>query len=120
MKKSYLIFLIIVLLFTGCASSRPWTKSEKVAAGYFILGHSADALSTEKMLENPNIYETNLILGKHPSDTKIAIYFSLTGIAALTISHFYPKLRLLFLSIYGTQGFGYALHNKRLMDNSSF
>ncbi len=120
MKKLYLIFLITILLFTRCASPRPWTKHEKVAAGYFILGHSADALSTEKMLDNLNNYEINPILGEHPSDTKIITYFSFTGIAALTISHFYPELRIPLLSIYGTVNFGLAIHNKRLMDNSSF
>jgi len=112
--KYILIFLIIILLFTACASPRPWTKPEKVAAGYFILGHSADALSTEKMLDNPNNYETNPILGEHPSDAEVITYFSLTAIAALTISHFYPKLRFPLLSIFGTTGFGYAIHNNQL------
>ena len=114
------MLLIIILLFTGCTSSRPWTKQEKIAAGYFILGHSADALSTIKMLDNPNIYETNFILDEHPSDSKIVIYFSLTGITIFTIAHFYPKLRIPLLSASGTIGFGYAIHNKRLIDSSSF
>jgi len=120
MKKSYLVFLIIVLLFTACASSRPWTKQEKVAAGYFILGHSADALTTEKILDIPNSSENSPILGKHPSDFKIITYFSFTAIAALTISHFCPELRIPLLSLYGTINFGLAICNKQTIDNSSF
>ena len=114
MKKLYLIFLIIILLFTACASPRPWIKQEKIAAGYFLLGHSADALSTEKMLDNPNNYENNPILGKYPSDSKVIIYFSLTAIAALTISHWYPKLRKPLLISYGSLNISLAIYNARL------
>jgi len=119
--KKFTLFLIFLFLFSSCATlkphPRPWTKSEKIAAGYFILGHLADALTTERALDNPNIDEINPILGNHPSDSKVAIYFSFTGIAIFTISHFYPELRLPLLSVFGTVGFGYAIHNKRLMDN---
>jgi len=82
--------------------------------GYFIVGHLADALTTEKMLDNPNNYETNPILGKHPLDSRVIVYFSITGITLLTLSHFYPELRLPLLSAFGTIGFGFAIHNKRL------
>jgi len=119
--KKFTLFLIFLFFFSSCATlkpnPKPWTKPEKIAAGYFILGHIADALTTERALDDSNIDEINPILGKRPSDSKITIYFSLTGIAALTISHFYPKLRIPLLSLYGTVNFGNTIHNKRTIDN---
>lgn len=121
--KKLIILLICFFLCCSCATLKPhprkWTKSEKVVAGYFVLGQLADVLTTEKMLDSPNIYETNFILGRHPSDSKIIIYFSIIGITLLTLSHFYSELRYPILSVFGTTGLGYAIHNKRLIDGSS-
>lgn len=107
------MFLIILSLSISCATPRSWTKEEKTAVGFFLLAHSADAFTTSQLIDNGN-YELNPILGKYPSDTKIGIYFSLTAIGALTISHFYPNLRKPFLSGYGSLNTGLAIHNHNL------
>ena len=108
--KSTILFLFIALLFTSCASPRPWTKQEKVAAGFFLLAHSADAITTSQLTDHGN-YETNPILGKHPSDTKVGVYFSLTAIGALVVSHFNPDFRKPLLYSYGALNTGLAIHN---------
>ena len=108
--KSTILFLFIALLFTSCASPRPWTKQEKIAAGFFLLAHSADAITTSQLTDNGN-YEINPILGKHPSDTKISVYFSLTAIGALIVSHFNPDFRKPLLYGYGALNAGLAIHN---------
>ena len=108
--RSTILFLFITLLFTSCASPRPWTKQEKIAAGFFLLAHSADAITTSQLTDNGN-YEINPILGKHPSDTKVGVYFSLTAIGALIVSHFNPDLRKPLLYGYGTLNTGLAIHN---------
>lgn len=114
-----LIFLIILFLLTSCATSRPWTKGEKVAAGFFCVAHFADYYTTEKALDNPNNYENNPILDKHPSDGKLTVYFSLTGAVALILGHFWPELRKpLFLS-YGTVNSALAIHNYKLNKRTS-
>ena len=119
MKTLVIVFLIISLSLMGCASlkpqPRPWNKEEKKCAGFFILAHLADAYTTERYLDNPNNWEAiNPTLDEHPSDGKVAIYFSLTGIGSLVLSHFYPQLRQPFLSGYGAFNTSLALYNTRL------
>lgn len=111
--KSILISFIIGLLLTACASPRPWTKKEKIAAGFFLIAHTADAITTSQLNDNGN-YELNPLLGKHPSDTEVCIYFSITAIGALTLSHFYPNLREPLLYGYGGLNTGLAIHNHKL------
>ena len=118
MRKMFTVCVLIVFLVSACASlkphPRPWTKTEKQCAGFFVLGHVADAFSTEKMLDNPNLHETNPALSEHPSDSNVGIYFSVTGLAILIISHFYPELRKPSLIGIGSLGFVMAIHNDRL------
>jgi len=103
-----------LLVFTSCASPRAWTKSEKLAAGWFVTGHFADYYTTESLLNDPRYYEKNPILGEHPSDGKLILYFSITGIAALGIAHFWPDTRHWILWPYGGAGFYWANHNRKL------
>jgi len=109
-----LIFIVLIFPFLcSCASPRPWTKQEKVAAGFFLLGHTADALTTSQLTDNGN-YEMNPILGKYPSDSEVGIYFSLTAISAITLCHFYPSLRQPLLFGYGMTNFSLAVYNEQL------
>ena len=112
--KAILLYFVIIFLLTACASPRPWTKQEKTAATFNVLGIIADAYTTEQMLNNPNNHELNPSLGKHPSDSQLAIYFPLTAIITLGLSHFYPKLRNPLLFGYGSLSFGAAIHNSQL------
>ena len=107
-----LISLVIISFSTSCASPRPWNKQEKVAAGFNVLGIMADAYATENMLDNSNHYELNPSLGEHPTDTQLAIYFPITVIITLGLSHFYPKLRKPLLFGYGSLSFGAAISNQ--------
>jgi len=43
--KPVLHLFLLTLLLSSCASPRPWTKREKAAAGFYIIGHTADALT---------------------------------------------------------------------------
>lgn len=108
--KRLLILFVTISLLTSCASPRPWTKREKIAAGFFLLGHSADALTTSQLNDNGN-YEKNPILGKYPSDAKVGVYFSLTGGGIIALCHFYPDLREPLLYGSGILGFRFAIHN---------
>ena len=116
--KTVSVLIVIVLLFTGCASlkphPKPWTPTEKKYAAFNMLGIMADAYTTKQMLNNPNSYELNPGLGEQPSDSQLAIYFPLTAIITLGLSHFYPKLREPLLFGYGGLSFGAAVHNQNL------
>lgn len=105
-------FLIIVCLFlTSCAS---WTKQEKVAAGFFLAAHTANAYSTETMLDNPNNWEKNPILGKYPSDEKVVMYFSITGGLGLLVAHIWKDARQWLLWGYGGANVYWTVHDSKL------
>ena len=108
-----LIVLIIISLFTACATPRPWTKEEKVSAGYFCLAHFADYYTTNQMLDNGHS-EMNPALGDYPSNSKTTVYFSLTAIGALIIGHFWPESRKPLFISYGALNTGLAIHNSQL------
>ena len=122
MKVEKILIPILLLTFlTGCVSlrpnPRPWTKGEKTAAGFYLVAHSLDAYTTEKILDHPYYWELNPILGRHPSDGKIIFYFSITAIVTLLIGHLYPKTRVPLFMGYGGINAGCVLHNKRVLDN---
>jgi len=109
-----------MLIGTGCSGlvphPRSWTKQEKYAAYFFLAAHTANALTTEAHQDYPNqYYETNPILGRHPSDTEIGAYFSLTGVGTLVLCHFYPELRKPVLLGYGAVNTYWAIHDLKLM-----
>ena len=113
---------VIVLLFlTGCAAinpnPRPWTMKEKTAAGFFILAHTANYFSTNAIVDSPYCYESNFIMGRDPSDGEIATYFSITGIIALAIAHFYPKTRVPLLMTYGGINAFLTVYDYSLIDD---
>lgn len=114
------IVVALILLTMGCSHIKPhprsWTTGEKAMAGFFIVAHAADAYTTERHQDYPASYEElNPLLGKHPTDSEIAIYFIATGAAALVICHFYPELRYPLLGIYGGVGMGAAWRNWKLI-----
>jgi len=111
--RKVLIAFTAFLLLSSC-SPRPWTKQEKIAAGYFCVAHFADYYTTNKMLNNPANWETNPILGEHPSNSETTFYFSITGIGALVVGHFWPDARQPLFLGYGTLNAGMAAYNTRL------
>lgn len=115
MRRFSLILIVISLI--GCSTlpeRKPWTKWDKALGAFYLAGHTADAVSTERALDNPNNYELNPILGKHPSDTEIAVYMAGTSILVLIVADRVPKLRKPLLLIGGALGAGLAIHNSRL------
>jgi hypothetical protein len=110
--KKLVIIILCIFLFTSCATPIKWTKEDKIYAGYFLLGHAADMLTTERNLDRDGWYEINPILDKHPSDLKLAFYFSFTTILGLTIAHIFPEYRKALLATYGTVNWGFAISNQ--------
>jgi len=121
MRRCVIILILCSLFGNGCISliphPRPWTKREKIAATFFIVAHTANAYSTEKHQDHSNLYyETNPIMGNHPSDTEIGLYFSITGIGTLILTHLYPELREPMLFGYGGVNTYMTIKDLRMMD----
>ena len=112
MRKA-ISFSISVVILSSCATLKPhprkWTSAEKACAGFFIAAHLANAYTTKRTQDHPQCDETNPFLGEHPSDAECIVYFSFTGLVALTLSHFYPDLRKPLLIGYGVVNTGLAI-----------
>jgi len=121
MKKILVLFYLFLIVFNnGCISliphPRSWTKREKIAAVFFITAHTANAFTTEAHQNHPEVYyEINPILGRHPTDTEIGTYFSLTGILTLGVVHLYPELREPILYGYGGVNCYWTVHDLDMM-----
>ena len=107
MKKT---LIIAVILLSGCS----WSKSDIAWGVASTLATGADFYTTSEFLETPNNYELNPILGKHPSNSEIFIVLATGQVIALTISHFYPKLRPYILGGKTAISCGWAIHNSQL------
>ena len=96
MKKAMIVML---MLLPGCVTlqPRPWTMAEKALAVTSTLGVVADLYTTMRVLDRPNTYELNPLLGKHPEDAKLMAYMVVSQIVLLVIVHYCPELRKSFL-----------------------
>lgn len=125
MKKTILIFIMIILSFTNMShAADKWDKEEITVATIFTVATVIDWGQTRDMAKSNWIYhidhenhtiiyyeEINPILGKKPSLHEIDTYFTLATISTLTISHYLPKdWRKKFLSIMSFIEF-HTIHN---------
>lgn len=71
------LFLCIILLWNSpvFAQTRAWTDEEKIWASSYVLASYVDYRTTSNMIGRPGYYETNLILGRHPSQARLNIHF---------------------------------------------
>ena len=86
-----LIPIILIILFTGCATD-PWTKNQKILQGTSTALHMIDWGQTLNIADEPDKYEEmNPIIGKHPSRSRVNTYFALSGLAKIAIAHIMPS-----------------------------
>jgi len=109
MKKT---LIIAVILLSGCS----WSKSDIAWGVASTLATSADFYTTSEFLENPNNYELNPILGKHPSNSEIFMVLATGQVITLIIAHLFPTLRPYILGGKTAISGGWAIHNSRLED----
>lgn len=74
----------IILILTSCTTQAAddWTPLNTQLEIAHLITHVMDFKQTTKIAKNPDkYYEVNLIMGKHPSISKVRNYFLLTAIA---------------------------------------
>lgn len=113
MKYLY-IFILILISFSCAHKSEPWTTTEKTFAVASVLATAADTYTTLNMLDNPNNYEMNPIMGKHPSDGRVILTMAATELILLAICHYYKDLRLFLLGSKTVINSYWAIHNNKL------
>jgi len=82
-----------------------------------IAASLADGYTTERMLDEGH-YERNPTLGKHPSETTMVAYFSLSTGFKLLLAHLIPEYREVILYGFAFVNGYCAHHNVRLIRNN--
>lgn len=110
--KAVLIFIIITsMLLSSCS----WTKTQVGWGIASTLATGLDAYSTTQALDNPDNYERySLVMGKHPSDSKVYIYMGLSQLCILGVAHLVPSWRSWLLGGKTFLNTGCYINNERL------
>lgn len=116
--KKIMAWILCPVFFVSAAGCASWSRSDRLAAGFFVAGHAADAITTERHQDRPDLFrEMNPILGDHPSEQEIAVFFVVTAGLTFLLAHLFPKIRKPLLLGYGATGFAWAIHNDKMMDD---
>jgi len=109
--KRIISLLLVMCMCTGCASWSAWDKTLGVTS---TLATAADAYTTCRMLNNPNNYEVNPILGKHPSNVEVITTLAAGQAFVLMIAHLVPSWRKYILGGKTVLNGSLAIHNTTL------
>lgn len=99
------LLIISVLLISGCSGMHlkgndPWTKEQKVMQGASIVLRTMDWGTTLDMVDRPEYYEANPVLGKHPSKGNINTYFAASMLLNYVLADYLPsKTRTYWLGL---------------------
>ena len=97
MKRLALAALLAVTINAQAADD--WSTTDKALAASAMTAYALDWAQTRDIANHPDLYETNPLLGRHPSNGKINIHFIGTGLITLGIAHVLPSTyRKLFLT----------------------
>ena len=95
MKKLILVFL---LTFTSASAidlqkyyKEDLTEVDKANIVLFNVLQGIDMLQTLEIANNDKYYETNKILGKHPSEAEVVTYFIARGFAHYQATRMIPQ-----------------------------
>lgn len=98
------ILIILPLFFANCSGlnhsfkKKKWDQVDTELAITSSIMTSLDIYSTVKMLENPNNWEMNPIMGRRPSKNRIYFTMGLTQALILGLTYILPpKLRKVLL-----------------------
>ena len=100
MKKILIILFLFCSLFLLCSNANAidlkkyykedLTEVDKANIVLFNVLQGIDMLQTLEIANNDDYYETNPILGKHPSEAHVVAYFIARGIAHYHLTNIVP------------------------------
>lgn len=79
--------VLILCLAASPTFAEDWTTVDTTRQAVYSALHVADWLQTRYIAQHPAYYETNPILGKHPSVSIVDLYFVGTLIAHAVVSN---------------------------------
>jgi hypothetical protein len=86
------LFVIVLCLIPSLAFGADWSTADKLAQTTFISTLIVDWGQTKDIQNHEGHYEKNPILGKHPSDNKVDIYFASCIILHTVVANYIPDV----------------------------
>ena len=110
-----LIALAVLLPLPAAAQWDNWTTPQVAMGVVALAAHAVDWSQTITIARNPDVwYETNPLLGRHPTVSEVNRHFLLGGLAVLALAAYLPEYRLAILGAYAALEIGVASNNARL------
>jgi len=115
-----LLTLALSMSLVGCASFNPpaeWAKEDTQREAAFLTVDAMDWSQTLKIAQHPELYETNPILGMHPTNAAINSYFIVGAVTHYAIAQALPPKQRKYFQVGWTiievwvviQNLGYGL-----------
>ena len=76
-----------------------WTIYERLLGLGSVVFSGLDCYTTLGMLSNPDNWELNPILGRHPTNREVVFYMILSQVVVLWIADRFPRLRKYILGL---------------------
>ena len=91
--KRLIVFVMLFVLTAPASAFDKWDKPDIALATASLAVHAMDWRQTRHIAENPDkYYETNPVLGNHPSKGEVDVYFATTALAQIAIAHCLPSV----------------------------
>lgn len=98
-----------------------WSQNDSIRQKIVLTSFYVDYLQTKDIKNHPGMYETNPILGAHPSNRRIASYFILAAAGHSILAYnMKPEMRRNFQYATIALQIAVILHNKRIGLNYEF
>jgi hypothetical protein len=112
MKLPWPILPLILAAGLPLIASSPWTPKQRAAEISFGVLLAADCLQTLDIRHHPGMYETNPVMGRHPSDLETVGYFAAAGLLQFWLTDSLPPWgRNLTLGVSNGLEAGVVAHN---------
>ena len=89
--KAFIQVVFVMLMLNGCCSFDKWTREDKILQSIQLGFHSIDWLQTMEIVNEPDYYESNAWIGKHPTKSDINRYMLATAVMTVLITHTLPQ-----------------------------
>lgn len=90
MRARHCLLIAFAIVITGCATGG-WTKEDTYRQAAVVAVSAVDWMQTRKIARNPErYYELNPILGRHPSEAEVDLYFAASIAAHTAVSMALP------------------------------
>lgn len=86
-----LCLLLVLCSHALCGAAEPWDKTDKTLLATGLVLKTVDYFQTQEVARDPDRWEVNPVMGKHPSRGKVNRYFAVSAIVQWGVAHFLPS-----------------------------